>query len=152
NAIQTEFRANNMFKQLTMRAAYTYSKTLDNVSEIFSTGAGGQTISFAQNPFNQGGEYGFSGLNIPNQFTILFTEELPFFKEQHGIVGHVLGGWSFSGNYIIASGQGYTPSQFIFATLGAPDYFDKRFGGAFIGAETARPFTGSLSAPATATG
>jgi hypothetical protein len=91
-------------------------------------------------------------LNIPNQFTVLFTEELPLFRDQHGIIGHVLGGWSFSGNYIIASGQGYTPSQAVFATLGAPDFFDRRFNAAFIGAETARPFLGSMSAPATSAG
>jgi hypothetical protein len=151
-AVQTEFRANNLFKQLTVRTAYTYSKTLDNVSEIFSTGSGGQTISFAQNPFAPGGEYGFSGLNIPHQWTILFAEELPFFRQQHGLVGHVLGGWTLSGNYILASGQGYTPAQAVFATLGAPDFFDKRFNAAFIGAETARPFLGNLSAPATAVG
>ena len=38
NGVQAEFRANNLFKQLTIRSAYTYSKTLDNVSEIFCTG------------------------------------------------------------------------------------------------------------------
>jgi len=38
---------------------------------------------------------------------------LPFFKEQHGAVGHLLGGWGFSGNYVLASGQRYTPSQFF---------------------------------------
>jgi Carboxypeptidase regulatory-like domain len=156
-AVQAEFRANNLFKQLTLRTAYTYSKTLDNVSEIFSTGSAGSTISFAQNPLNPTGEYGISGLNIPQQWTILATEEIPFFKEQHGLIGHILGGWALSGNYILASGQGYTPSQAVFASefaqLGlAPDFFDFRFNNAFIGVETARPFVGNLSAAPTAVG
>ncbi|HYX53384.1 MAG TPA: TonB-dependent receptor, partial [Candidatus Limnocylindrales bacterium] len=97
NAAQIEFRANNLFKQLTIRTGYTYSKNLDNVSEIFSTFGGATSVAFAQNPFNQTGERSFSGLDIPHQWTILFTEQLPFFKEQHGFMGHLLGGWSFSG-------------------------------------------------------
>ncbi|HEY6274335.1 MAG TPA: carboxypeptidase regulatory-like domain-containing protein [Terriglobales bacterium] len=153
NALQTEFRANNMFKQLTLRAAYTYSKTLDNVSEIFSTFAGANSSAFAQNPFNQSGEYAPSGLNIPNQFTILLNEDLPFFKEQHGVVGHILGGWAVSGNYILASGQGYSPTQIFSAEVTAPNFFDASFYNAFnSGVETARPFIGSLSAPATSVG
>ena len=50
--LQTEFRANNLFKQLTIRSGYTFAKNMDNVSEIFSTFGGGNNITFAQNPFN----------------------------------------------------------------------------------------------------
>jgi len=99
HALQTEFRANNLFKQLTIRSSYTFSKTLDNVSEIFSTVGGGNTVFFAQNPANQvngKGEYSFSGLDYPHQWSMTFIEQLPFFKEQHGVVGHVLGGWAVS--------------------------------------------------------
>jgi hypothetical protein len=148
NGFQAEFRANNLFHQLTIRTGYTFSKNLDNVSEIFSTGAGGTSISFAQNPFNQTGEYSFSGLDIPHQWTILFSEEFPMFKEQHGLIGHLLGGWGVSGNYVIASGQRYTPSQAVIARFSANgNYFDSAFFRAFIGAETARPFLGNTSAP-----
>jgi len=181
NALQTEFRANNLFKQLTVRSAYTWSKNLDNVSEIFSTFGGGNTTTWAQNPFNTGrGDYSFSGLDIPHQWTILFTEQLPFFKEQHGLVGHVLGGWALSANYILASGQRYTPVQAVsafltncfsdFITGAAPtNPFDAITGGgtspaaihsgcgggflgSFVGFDTARPFLGNLSAPQTSVG
>lgn len=112
HAVQTEFRANNLFKQLTIRTGYTFSKTLDNVSEIFATGTAGNTLFAAQNPFRTGGaERSISGLNIPHAWTILFTEQLPFFREQHGFIGHVLGGWSLSADYVLASGQPYTPAQ-----------------------------------------
>ena len=58
HGLQAEFRANNLFKQLGVRAAYTYSRTLDNVSEIFSSGVAGNTLAFAQNPWDTGrGEY-----------------------------------------------------------------------------------------------
>jgi len=153
NALQTEFRANNLFKQLTIRTAYTFSKNLDNVSEIFSTFGGATSNAFAQNNLNPTGEYGFSGLDIPHQWTILFTEELPFLKEQHGFIGHVFGGWGFSGNYILASGQRYTPSQVFISEFSANDYFDSAFYNTFNGgAETAHPFIGNLSAPATSVG
>jgi hypothetical protein len=156
NALQTEFRANNLFKQLTIRTGYTFSKNLDNVSEIFATFGGATTVPFAQNPFNTGsGERSFSGLDIPHQWTITATEELPFFKEQHGLIGHVLGGWVVNANYVLASGQRYTPAQLGDAAFGSNgDYFDANFLIAFNGGgvDQARPFLGNLSAPQTSVG
>jgi hypothetical protein len=155
HGLQVEFRANNMFKQLTMRTGFTWSKTLDNVSEIFATGTAGNTLFAAQNPFQTGdAERSISGLDIPKAWTILFTEQLPFFREQHGWMGHMLGGWSLSADYLLGSGQSYTPQQAnaeAFAT--SPfDYFDKGFINAFVGVDSARPFLGSNSAPANTVG
>jgi hypothetical protein len=153
NGLQTEFRANNLFKQLTIRTGYTFSKNLDNVSEIFSTFGGANSNAFAQNNLNPSGEYGFSGLDIPHQWTLLVTEEFPMFKEQHGFIGHLLGGWGVSANYVLASGQRYTPSQVFISEFSANDYFDAGFYNAFNGgAEPAHPFIGNLSAPATSVG
>jgi len=74
-------------------------------------------------------------------------------KEQHGLAGHLLGGWALSANYILASGQRYTPVQafsaFAFAS-GNP--YDINFLNAFVGFDTARPFMGSLNAAPTAVG
>ncbi len=156
NALQLEFRANNLFKQLTIRSGYTYAKNLDNVSEIFSTFAGGNSAFFAQNPANQvkgPGEYSFSGLDYPHTWTILFTEQLPFFKEQHGLVGHLFGGWGISGNYQLESGQRYNPTQIFEANAtAAGNYYDLGYIGAFAGVDTAHTFLGNLSAPQTAVG
>jgi hypothetical protein len=155
HALQVEFRTNNLFKQLTMRTGYTWSKTLDNVSEIFSTGTAGNTLFSAQNPFQTGGaERSFSGLNIPQAWTILFTEQIPFFKEQHGLIGHVLGGWTISADYILASGQPYTPLQGRREALNSPfgNVYDSAFVNAFVGADVAHPFYGNINAPANAVG
>ena len=155
NGVQLEYRANNLFNQLSMRTGYTYSKTLDNVSEIFSTGVGGNTNAFPQNPTQPvNGEYSFSGLDYPNSWSLTVTEQLPFFKEQHGAIGHILGGWAVSGNYLWQSGQRYTPSQVteIAAATAAGDFYDAAFLGAFVGFDTARPFKGNLNAPQTAVG
>lgn len=155
NALQVEFRANNLAKQLTLRSGYTWSKTLDNVSEIFSTGLAGNTVAFPQNPTSpQNGEYSFSGLDYPNTWYALVSEQLPFFKDQHGFLGHAFGGWVVSADYQVQTGQRYTPSQAseIAASTASGDFFDAAFIGAFVGTDTARPFIGNLGAPSTSVG
>jgi carboxypeptidase family protein len=149
NSFQAEFRANNLFKQLTVRTGYTFSKTLDNTSDIFSTQGLGNTVAFPQNPLQATkGEYSFSGLDIPHVWTVSFTEQLPFHKDQRGLIGHFVGGWSLSANYILASGQRYTPSQkFSAFASGLKNYYDTEFLSAYVNSDTARPFAGTASAP-----
>jgi hypothetical protein len=152
HAVQTEFRANNLFKQLQLRAGYTFSKNLDNVSEIFATGTAGNTLFASQNPFQTGdAERSISGLNIPQAFTVSATESIPFFKEQHGLMGHILGGWALSGSYVYGSGQPFTPRQGgVFGGVNSRlsangNYFDTNFVNAFVG-DAARPFYGNRNA------
>jgi hypothetical protein len=154
HAFQTEFRANNLFKQLQLRVGYTFSKNLDNVSEIFSTGTAGNTLFASQNPFQTGdAERSISGLNIPNAFTVSVTESIPFFKEQHGLMGHILGGWALAGSYVYGSGQPFTPRQGgVFGAVNSRiipngNYFDTGYQTAFVG-DSARPFYGNRNAPA----
>jgi len=152
-----------LWHQLTVKAGYTFSKTTDNVTEIFSTGAGGATNAFAQSQVNYTGqEHGTSGLDFPSNFYVVFSEALPFFRNQHGFVGHVLGGWTISANYFITSGQPYTPVQGALncnsgggscGANGLGNPYDGAFNNAFVGADGAlRPFLGSQSAPATSVG
>jgi hypothetical protein len=158
HALQTEFRANNLFKQMQLRVGYTFSKNLDNVSEIFATGTAGNTLFAAQNPFQTGDtERSISGLNIPQTLTVSVTESIPFFKEQHGLFGHVLGGWAVSGSYVYGSGQPFTPRQGgVFGGVNSRlsangNYFDTNFVNAFVG-DSARPFYGNVNAPASTVG
>ncbi len=154
-AFQAQFRTTALEHQLTLITAYTYSKTTDNASAAFqSTFAGGSSLAFAQNPFNyEGGEHGISGLDFPNSWTVSFNEAIPAFRHQHGIVGHVLGGWNVAGTYALTSGQTYTPIQYY---LQATSYFaqgeappdDYVFNSSVVGVyDFARPFWGSKSAP-----
>ena len=154
NGLQVQFRATNLYKQLTMTANYTWSKTTDNASEIFSTFGAGNSQAFSQNPFNfTSGENGLSGLNIPQAFTLNFFEQLPFYRSQQGVVGHLLGGWGVSANYILSSGQPYTPIQFALNFESNGTAFDTPFDNAFAGTfETARPFLGSSGAPVSQVG
>ena len=161
-SVQSELRANNLWHQLTLKAAYTFSKTTDNATEIFASGAAGSTQAFSQSQVNfTGQEHGISGIDIPHNFSITATEQIPFFREQHGLFGHVLGGWVVSGTYFIASGQPYTASQAAlnFGSGGGAfqgqttSPYDTPFNAAFVGADGAlRPFLGNPGAPVQSVG
>jgi hypothetical protein len=90
-----------------------------------------------------------SGLDFPEQWSLSFVELLPFYRSQHGLVGHLLGGWSLSGTYIISSGQNYTPAQLLLNTYTGGTAYDSSFDLTDIGTfDTARPFLLTPSAPA----
>jgi len=149
-----------VFNQVTLGASYTFSKTLDNASEIFSFGEG----AFAQNPFNlTNGERSLSGNDRRHAGSANFIWDVPFMKSEKGLIGHVLGGWQLNGTYNLASGRPFTPSQFCnFAgCIGDVDnsgvfrlmaYQDNSFQSNFVGLDQLRPFAGSRSAPRTAVG
>jgi len=142
HALQAQLRADNLFHQLLLKASYTFSKTTDNASDIFAT----DTVAFSQNPLNyKSGEHGLSDIDFPHNFTFTFAEQIPAYKEQHGLIGHALGGWGVSGTYYIASGQSYTPTQYYFdyysGASGNTDYtFNATFAGVYDGL---RPFNGN---------
>lgn len=154
NALQAQFRASNLAHQLTLITSYTWSKTLDNVSDIFGTYAAGNTVAYSQNVLNfKGQEYGVSGLDFPHTWTLSFVEDIPFMRSQHGVAGHILGGWGIAGSYVLQSGQGFTPSQEFTNVFSGGAANDTAFDLANIGIfETSRPFVGSMSAPQTQVG
>ena len=111
NALQTQIRMQN-FHGLTANAAYTWSRTIDNASEVYSTLGGGATITTAQSPFNTDrAERGVSGQSYPNVFSLGGTYKVPAYSEQRGFVGRLLGGYSLNTIWTYNSGQPYTPYQ-----------------------------------------
>ena len=111
HGLQTQLRMQN-WHGFTAQASYTYSKTIDNATEVFSTGTGGNTNAFAQNPFNiSGGERATSGLSYPNVFGLLWVYDLPFYSGQQGLKGNLLGGWEINGTYRYTSGEPWTVVQ-----------------------------------------
>lgn len=126
---------------LIVNANYTFSKTLDNASEIFSTGGGGQSVATSQRFFDtNGGERGLSAFHQKHNFTTNFVADLPFYKDQRGALGKLLGGFEVSSVIRLGSGRPYTPVQ-AFGT------YDPAFENSFIGLGALRPFNGSSSAP-----
>ena len=144
-----QMRYNGRFRtDLTFGAAYTWSKAMDNASEIFSFGEG----AFAANPLNPGkAERGISGFDRPNAFSFNFIYDIPFFKNKEGIAGKVLNGWQLNGTWVIASGRPFTVSQVAGLLTGAT-YEDTTFQSTFVGLDAVRPFLGNPNAPPTSVG
>ena len=148
NGLQTELRVQS-FHGISGGGSFTFSKTLDNSSEIFSTVAGGNTVAGAQNPFDiSAGERALSGLDFPKTASIYVIYELPFFKHQQGLLGKLLGGYQTNTTWRYSSGQLYTPVELT----GGNGACQNRFDASFYGVSTCRPFAGNVSAPVNSVG
>jgi hypothetical protein len=74
---------------------YTYSKALSNANA-------------PQNIYDPGAEYGPTSLDRRHIFNANFVYRLPFFLDQKGFWGHLLGGWETTGILSFGSGQWLT--------------------------------------------
>ncbi len=88
---------------LTLGIAYTWSKNLANNPADRGSGIY-DTYDFSQ-------DYGPPSINTPQIFVANYVYDLPFFKDQHGVIGHVLGGWEISGITRFQSGSSVTITQ-----------------------------------------
>ncbi|MEW6210840.1 MAG: carboxypeptidase regulatory-like domain-containing protein [Acidobacteriota bacterium] len=134
HGLQTRYNG-RLFKQLDVGAAYTLSKALDNASEVFFFNEN----STAQNPFNITGlERGFSGFDRRHVLALNGIWTLPFFKDQNGVIGRLLGGWQINGTYNLGNGRRFTPVQNLNNLI--PSYVDP------LGGDILKPFNGNPSA------
>jgi len=88
---------------LTVGVAYTWSKLLTTNPQDRALGVA--------DAYNLKGDYGLSTLNTPQILAVSYVYELPFYKNENGLVGHVLGGWEISGITNIQTGQSNTVTQ-----------------------------------------
>ncbi len=150
HSLQTRYQG-RLFNQLSLGMAYTWSKALDNASEVFSF----QEASATQHPFNTNAlEKSYSGFDRRHAYSMNFIWDVPLYKEQSGLVGNLLGGWQLNGTYFLANGLRFTPSQFFnFAGLGSTrSYDDPTWAGGFLGQDILRPFYGNSAAPRNSVG
>jgi hypothetical protein len=91
---------------LNFQAAYTFSKALDTGSEMTSMGVD-TNVPYLQND-SAASMKGYSVFDTRHRFTITYGYDFPFFKAQKGILGRVLGGWTWSGTTLLASGTPFT--------------------------------------------
>ena len=117
HSMQSRYNGRLLNDGLTLGLAYTWSKTIDDSSEIFGQQ---DTISpNAQNPFCVNRcERGISALDRPHAFSGNFVYEVPWMREQRGFVGRLVGGWQLNGVYILTSGAAYTPGQTLNGNIG----------------------------------
>jgi hypothetical protein len=96
----------------TIRAAYTYSKSLDNSFEHLTSGG---SNSFPQNARDIHSWYGLSDFDVRHRFVANGILELPFGRGrkyfQNGIGAKALGGWELSGDLNLRSGKPFTVTQ-----------------------------------------
>ncbi|MGA8274198.1 MAG: carboxypeptidase regulatory-like domain-containing protein [Candidatus Sulfotelmatobacter sp.] len=112
DGLQTQLRVQN-WHGFTGQVSYTFSKTIDNASEAFSSLSGDATLfNLAQNPFDiSKAERALSSYDYPNVLGLLWVYDLPFRSHQSGFLGHIVGGWQINGTYRYTSGQPWTVVQ-----------------------------------------
>jgi hypothetical protein len=113
NTVQTIFNSNYNSLQVKVTkkfsgksmidANYTWSKGLSNAPDDFK--------SAPQNTYNLEREYGRSAIDSNNIFTVDGVWDLPWYREQKGFVGKVVGGWEMTGLYMADSGLPLTATM-----------------------------------------
>lgn len=106
NSLQVQLRQ-RFHRGLTYSVAYTWSKSLDELSGLNLSGGN----AFVQDPHNPRADYGPSSFNQPNRLTANGSWELPVGKGKRWSLGpanYILGGWKASGIYTITSGRTLT--------------------------------------------
>jgi hypothetical protein len=105
NAMVTEVQK-RFSHGLQVQFSFAWSKLMDDGSDLFTgsttTGGYSQPYYFVSNSAPDL-ERGPGAFDHTKNFKAIVTYELPFFKGEHGFVGHVLGGWQVSEFY-----QGYS--------------------------------------------
>ncbi len=97
-------------KGLALTGGYTYSKLIDNNSEIFaSTGLSNGSLSII--PHVLGGERNERGVSLfdrTHRAVFTYVYELPFMRDQRGALGRIVGGWQLSGVTTFETGVPFT--------------------------------------------
>ncbi len=105
NSLVTEVQK-RYSKGLTMQFSFAWSKLMDEGSDLFSgsttTGQYSQPFYFISNNAPQL-ERAAGAFDHNKTFKAIFSYELPFLKDQKGILGKIAGGWKVSSFY-----QGYS--------------------------------------------
>ncbi len=97
-----------MSKGLSVGATYVFSKSIDNASSI-----GGSAVVVAQNDLDLAAERGLSSFDQRHRLTGNWVYELPFgtgkaLFDKGGALARIVGDWTWSGSFTIASGTPWT--------------------------------------------
>src|SRR6185295_16409566 len=142
HALQTRYEG-RIASQLNFGLSYTWSKALDNASEVFTF----NDAIGSENPFNFGPERGYSQFDRRHAFAANWIWDVPLFKNSHSLLGKIAGGWQLNGTYLLAQGQRFTPFSAWGTSFLGTGYSDVTWDATFIGVDTNRPFYGNPKAP-----
>ena len=90
NAAFIKFTTKN-WNGLTVSSNFTWSRALGTGNFVSATSSA--TVTDA---FNLENSYGPQPFDAPLSYNLLILYQVPFFKNQHGLLGRVLGGWSIA--------------------------------------------------------
>ncbi|MDQ4123424.1 MAG: TonB-dependent receptor [Acidobacteriota bacterium] len=103
NGLQVEWRK-RLSHNLSVHAAYTWSKAIDTTSEATFVGAGDSNVNGPDTRTSRA----LSRFHTPHRFTLFATYQTPFFNNRTDFVGQILGGWHISGVWKFAHGTPFT--------------------------------------------
>jgi hypothetical protein len=86
---------------------YTWSSFIDEASEIFNPSPG--EIAIVQDSFNRRADRARSTFDRPHRIAGNFVYELPWYRNQQGLAGRLLGGWQINSAFSLQSGAPFTP-------------------------------------------
>ncbi|MFN0084932.1 MAG: carboxypeptidase regulatory-like domain-containing protein [Blastocatellia bacterium] len=97
-------------KGIALTGGYTYSKLIDNNSEVFaSTGLSNSSLSII--PLVLGGERNDRAVSLfdrTHRAVFTYVYDLPFMRDQQGVLGRIVGGWQLSGITTFETGVPFT--------------------------------------------
>jgi hypothetical protein len=147
--LQTAYTIHDLGNQLTMSAAFTWSKTMDNISEVFANSAFGSIVQ-AQDPFNpNAGERALSNNNVPEAISINLSWNMPWLKGTSHWYNRVAGGWTIGAFEIYQAGRPMQPLQ---SNTNANPLEDAASTSLIGGSDALRPFLANPEAPRSSVG
>jgi hypothetical protein len=101
-----QFEARNRYSRgVQFTAAYTWSHSIDDISEALAVGGAPQ---LPQNSVNLRTERGDSNFDVRHRFAASLVWDLPFFGKSRGLRKHLLGGWQLASIFQAHTGQPFT--------------------------------------------
>ena len=94
-------------KSLQFRAAYTFSKALDD-GDNMNTSVATNSPAFVANPLDPKADYGRASFDIRHLAALNATYELPFHRQKEWL-DHLISNWQISGIQTLQSGLPFTP-------------------------------------------
>jgi hypothetical protein len=144
NGLQTAYTLRNLYNQLTLTSAFTWSKTMDNISEVYSF-LGSGSVVLAQDPFNTStGERGLSNNNVPKALSVEATWNLPWLKGTSRCYDRVAGGWTIGAFEVAQAGR---PMTVVQQNLNVNPLEDSAAASFVGGGASMPPFLANPSAP-----
>jgi Carboxypeptidase regulatory-like domain len=145
NALFVSLRTTN-WHGLTTISNFTWGRALGTGFQVQSTSS-----LTPLTPFNVGDQYGPQGYDIKAIYNLSMYYTLPFFRGQHGVLGHLLGGWTVSPLFTAQSGSPTGVSYTEGSCTGCEGFGEvttpgtSGTGGSGEGAVGLLPYTGNIS-------